>query len=57
MDIGKRNLIMGLFNYVQTGILGDQIVEGKFKLNKGIPKVYEKIKRRRISNLDNKFGK
>ena len=46
-----------IFNYVQTGTLDDGTVTGDFIKQKGIPRVYDKIKRKGILTLDDIFQK
>lgn len=53
---GKVN-IKPIFSFNQKGLTDDNMVEGEFKLNRGIPKVYDKIKRKGIDRLDDMFKK
>ena len=53
---GKVN-IKPIFSFNQRGLTDDNMVEGEFKLNRGIPKVYYKIKRKGIDRLDDMFKK
>lgn len=49
--------IKPIFEYVQTGVSQDEDVLGEFKIDKGIPLVYERIKRKGIDRLDKMFKK
>lgn len=49
--------IRQIFEYKQIGVMDDGTVEGEFKLNRGIPRVYDKIKRKGIDRLDKMFKK
>ena len=49
--------IKPIFEYVQTGLSQDEDVLGEFKIDKGIPLVYDKIKRKGIDRLDKMFKK
>ena len=49
--------IKPIFEYVQTGVSQDEDVLGEFKIDKGIPLVYDKIKRKGIDRLDKMFKK
>lgn len=53
---GKVN-IKPIFSFNQKGLTDDNMVEGEFKLNRGVPKVYDKIKRKGIDRLDDMFKK
>ena len=53
---GKVN-IKPIFSFYQKGLIDDNMVEGEFKLNRGVPKVYDKIKRKGIDRLDDMFKK
>ena len=53
---GKVN-IKPIFSFNQRGLTDDNMVEGEFKLNRGVPKVYDKIKRKGIDRLDDMFKK
>lgn len=53
---GKVN-IKPIFSFNQKGLTDDNMVEGEFKLNRGIPKVYDKIRRKGIDRLDDMFKK
>ena len=53
---GKVN-IKPIFSFNQKGLTEDNMVEGEFKLNKGVPGVYDKIKRKGIDRLDDMFKK
>ena len=53
---GKVN-IKPIFSFNQKGLTDDNMVEGEFKLNRGIPKVYDKIKRKGIDRLDDMLKK
>ena len=46
-----------IFSFVQKGLIDDNIVDGEFEVSKGIPKVYDKVKRKGISDLDKIFKK
>ena len=46
-----------IFTFSQKGVLDDGTVEGEFKINKGIPRVYDKITKMGINNLDGMFKK
>lgn len=46
-----------IFSFKQTGLTMNNEVIGEFKIEKYIPKVYEKIKNRGIDLLDNMFKK
>lgn len=46
-----------IFTFSQKGVLDDGTVEGEFKINKGIPRVYDKITKKGINNLDGMFKK
>ena len=46
-----------IFSFKQTGLTLNNEVIGEFKIEKGIPKVYEKIKNRGYDLLDNMFKK
>ena len=50
-------VVRDIFNYVQTGTLDDGTVTGDFIKQKGIPRVYDKIKRKGILTLDDIFQK
>ena len=50
-------VVHDIFNYVQSGTLDDGSVVGEFVMQKGIPLVYDKIKRRGIHILDDVFKK
>ena len=45
-----------IFSFVQKGLV-DENVDGEFRVSKGIPFVYDKIKRRGIDSLDIIFNK
>ena len=47
-EINLRNI----FSFVQKGVLDDGEVDGEFKISRGTPVVYDKIKRRGIDTLD-----
>lgn len=49
--------IKQIFSYNQTGLTDEGSVIGEFKLERGIPKVYDKIKRKGIDCLDKLFKK
>ncbi len=49
--------VRDIFNYVQNGTLDDGTVVGDFVTQKGKPFVYDKIKKRGITILDNIFKK
>ena len=55
MKDGEVNLRQ-IFSFVQKGLIEDS-VDGEFKVSRGVPKVYDKIKRRGIDSLDKMFGK
>ena len=46
-----------IFSFVQKGLVDNNVVDGEFKVNNGIPKVIDKIKRRGINSLDKMFNK
>ena len=48
-------VIKDIFNYVQEGTQDDGTVIGNFVKKRGVPKVYDKIKRRGIHTLDDIF--
>lgn len=50
-------IIKEIFNYQQTETLDDGTVIGDFYKQKGIPHVYEKIKRKGITTINNMFTK
>ena len=52
-EINLRNI----FSFVQKGVLDDGEVDGEFKISRGTPVVYDKIKRRGIDTLDKMFKK
>lgn len=55
MDIKKEKIIVSeIFSFQQQGVTNDGTVYGAFKLEKNIPTIYQKIKRKGIS-LDNIF--
>ena len=47
--------IKQIFSYRQSGLTDDGMVVGEFKMNKRIPRVYDKIKRKGIDSLDSIF--
>lgn len=49
--------IRSIFDFKQTGITDDNRVEGEFRVSRGIPKVYDKIRRRGIDKLEGMFKK
>ena len=49
--------IKQIFGYVQKGMLDDGTVHGEFKINRGTPLVYDKIKRKGIDRIDYLFKK
>ena len=55
--IDSKVNIKPIFSFNQKGLTDDNMVEGEFKLNRGIPKVYDKIKRKGIDRLDDMFKK
>lgn len=56
VEDGNINL-KPIFVYVQKGIASDNMVMGEFKLNRGTPSVYDKIKRKGIDKIDSIFRK
>ena len=50
-------IVKDIFNYVQEGTLDDGTVIGNFIKHKEIPKVYDKIKRKGITTLEEIFKK
>ena len=50
-------IINPIFSYNQKGTTEDGMVEGEFKLNRKNPKVYEKIARKGIKEIDRIFKK
>ena len=50
-------IIKEIFGFLQKDTLGDGTVEGDFIKQKGIPKIYGKIKSRGIDDIDNIFKK
>ncbi len=50
-------ILKEIFNFKQTGLTMNNEVIGEFKLEKYVPKVYEKIKNRGYDLLDNMFKK
>ena len=48
-------VIKDIFNYIQEGTQDDGTVIGNFVKKRGVPKVYDKIKRRGIHTLDDIF--
>ena len=48
-------IVKDIFNYIQDGTLDDGTVVGEFIEQKGIPKVYEKIKRKGITTIETIF--
>ena len=50
-------ILKEIFNFKQTGLTMNNEVVGEFKLEKYVPKVYEKIKNRGYDLLDNMFKK
>lgn len=50
-------IINPIFSYNQKGTTEDGMVEGEFKLNRKSPKVYEKIARKGIKEIDRIFKK
>ena len=48
-------VIRDIFNYVQNGTSSDGEVVGDFVQQKGIPRVYDKIKRKGITSVDGVF--
>ncbi len=56
--ISDGNIVVrDIFNYVQNGTLDDGTVVGDFVTKKGIPFVYDKIKRRGIDTISGIFKK
>ena len=55
--IDSKVNIKPIFSFNQRGLTDDNMVEGEFKLNRGVPKVYDKIKRKGIDRLDDMFKK
>lgn len=55
--IDSKVNIKPIFSFNQKGLTDDNMVEGEFKLNRGVPKVYDKIKRKGIDRLDDMFKK
>lgn len=51
LEDGNVN-IRQIFSYKQSGVMDDGTVEGEFKINRGVPRVYDKIKRKGIDRLD-----
>jgi pilus assembly protein CpaF len=50
-------IVKDIFNYIQNGTEDDGTVVGDFIQQKYTPKVFDKIKRRGITNLDSIFKK
>ena len=53
---GEVNL-KNIFSFSQKDVLDDGTVDGEFKISKGIPFVYDKIRRRGIDTIDKMFKK
>ena len=51
LEDGNVN-IRQIFSYKQSGVMDDGTVEGEFKISRGVPRVYDKIKRKGIDRLD-----
>ena len=56
LEDGNVN-IRQIFSYKQSGVMDDGTVEGEFKISRGVPRVYDKIKRKGIDRLDKTFKK
>ena len=56
IDIKDNNIVIKeIFGFRQRGIASDGLVDGEFILHKSIPKVFDKIKRKGIDNIDDIF--
>lgn len=53
---GEVNLRQ-IFSFVQKGVIDSGEVEGEFKVSRGVPLVYDKIKRHGIDTIDKIFKK
>ncbi len=58
IDMKNNNIVMQeIFAFKQKGILDDGSINGEFVVYDYIPKVYDKIKRKGITTLEDIFGK